>query len=180
MTIATDEHGSPPVNPNGNLYKAMGNVNLSLALVTGLATDATGNVVGDTVTLYNPSTLTPQGAIVLGDVNPLSDLSGTFYPNLGGQASPKTNVALVNVLGNTQSFRANDTQGLVFNGEGNVNLVKIQTANDTTIIGLPFGHAEIPHRFGDTTVLSSTRIVNGRNGVTDNPAAVATGPLSLP
>jgi hypothetical protein len=178
-TIPTDAHGSPPVNPNGNLFKAMGNIDLNLGVVTGPTLDASNNVVGNNVTLYSPTSLSPQGTIALNDLNPLSDLSGTFYPNLGGSASPSTNVALINVLGNTQSFRAHDAQGLVFNGEGNVNLVKIDSATDTTILGFPFSHAEIAHR-NNVLIETPKRSVGSRGDVVVDPTLAAKGPLSLP
>jgi hypothetical protein len=157
----------------------MGNIDLNLGLVTGPALDASNNVIGNNVALYSPTSLTPQGTIVLNDPNPLTDLSGTFYPNLGGTASPQTNVALVNVLGNTQSFRAHDAQGLVFNGEGNVNLVKIDSASDTTILGFPFGHAQIPRR-NNVVIETPKRSVGTRSDVIVDPTLPPKGPLSLP
>ena len=95
-----------------------------------------------------------------------------MHPDLAG-------TALVDIQGNTQSFRALNAQGLVLNGEGNVNLVKIKNTVDTTILGFPFGHAQIPHR-QNVTIISSTRSVGDRNGVIALPNLQPTGPLSLP
>ena len=47
------------------------------------------------------------------------------------------------------------------------------------IAGYPFGHAQIPNRT-NVTILSSTRTVDDRNGVTVVPNTVPTGPLTLP
>ena len=68
---------------------------------------------------------------------------------------------------------------LVFNGAGNVNLVKIHQAADSTLIGFPFGHAQIPLR-KNVTILSSSRVVGNRNVVTVVSGLTPTGPLSLP
>jgi len=63
--------------------------------------------------------------------------------------------------------------------EGNLNLVKIDNAADTTIVAYPFGHAIMPQR-SNVLIESSTRTVDGRNGVTVVPNIKPTGPLSLP
>jgi hypothetical protein len=176
-TIVTDPLGATlpgqgPTLPAGNPNNALGNVDQSLALITGRVTDATtGNVVNQ-VSLYSSTNFAKTGSINLHTSDVLTDISGTFRPSLAG-------TALVDVQGNTQSFRALTAKGLVFNGEGVVNLVKIQSAVDSTIIGFPFGHAQIPFR-QNVTILSSTRAVAGRNGVNVLPNLKPTGPLSLP
>jgi hypothetical protein len=168
-TVTTAANGS---QGGAQLNNALGNVDQSLALDTGLVTNpSTGQVVNQ-VTLFNPQTFASTGTIALKDPNLLTDLSPSFRPSLAG-------VALVEVQGNTQSFRATDARGLVFNGEGNVNLVKIHNAADTTILGFPFEHAQIPLR-SNVTILSPTRSVGTRGGVTVVPGLVPTGPLSLP
>ena len=113
-----------------------------------------------------------MGTVNLNDPNPLSALSGSFRPAIAG-------AALVDVQGNTQSFKAKTARGLIFNGEGNVNKVMINSASDTTIVGYPFGHAVIPYR-SNVTIVSSTRTVGDRNGVVVLPGIRPTGPLSLP
>ena len=154
-----------------SLNNALGSIDQNLALFTGQAV-APGGAEVDKVTLFNPVTLATKKTIALNDPNPLSSLSSSFRPALAG-------AALVDVQGNTQSFKAHSTQGLVFSGEGNVNLVKIAVASDTTIIGYPFGHAAIPNR-SNVTIVSSTRSVGTRNGVVELPNLQPTGPLSLP
>ena len=124
------------------------------------------------VTLYGPQTLTSRGAITLHDPNRLAGLSESFYPNLVGSA-------LIDIQGNVQSFRANDAQGMVLNDAGNLNLVKIDSAAHSVIVGEPFGHAQIPHR-SNVVILSTSRTVDGRNGVSVNPTLRQLGPLSLP
>ena len=66
----------------------------------------------------------------------------------------------------------------MLNDSGNLNLAKIEAASDTTIAAYPFGHAEIPIR-SNVTILSSNRIVAGRNGVSTTLGS-PTGPLTLP
>ncbi len=106
------------------------------------------------------------------DPNLLAGLSESFRPDLGGSA-------LVDIQGNTQSFRAKSARGLILNDEGYINLAKIHNSSDTTIVALPFLHAQMPIR-SNVTILSSSRGVNGRNGVTVNPNLSVVGPLSLP
>ena len=167
MSILSNSTGATA----SSLNNALGSVDQDLALFTGQTTSSAGATV-DTVTLINPVSGTEQSTITLDDSNALSSLSGSFRPSLAG-------AALVDVQGDTQSFKASSTQGLVFSGEGNVNLVQIKEASDTLILGYPFGHAAIPHR-SDVTIISSTRSVGGRNGVTVVPKIKPTGPLFLP
>ncbi|MCA1685438.1 MAG: hypothetical protein LC745_05530, partial [Planctomycetia bacterium] len=167
--IPTDASGA--ALSGSSLNDALGSIDQSLALFTGQTTSAAG-AKADTVTLYNPSSLARQGTVTLNDPNPLSGLSGSFRPGLAG-------VALVDVQGFTQSFKARTARGLVFNGEGNVNLVQIDRATDTTIVGYPFGHAVIPNRT-NVTILSTARTVGTRNDVTVPANLRPTGPLSLP
>ncbi len=166
-TIYTNSNGAT----GSSLDDALGSIGQNLALYTGQTTTSNGATV-DQVTLINPVSNSQGQTISLNDANPLASLSGSYRPTLAG-------LALVDVQGNTQSFKATSTQGLVFNGEGNVNLVKIAHASDTLIIGYPFGHAAIPDR-SNVTIASSSRVVGTRNGVIVLPSIQPTGPLFLP
>jgi hypothetical protein len=162
-TILSNAHGGTASSKND----ALSSINLSLALVTG------SNGTTNTVTLFNPTTFASQGTIALNYGNPLSGMTSVFYPQLQGSA-------LVDVQGNVQSFRANDAQGLVLNDTGNLNLAKINSAVDTTILGAPFGHAQIPRR-QNVVILSTPRAPGTRNGVTVVPQGILpVGPLQLP
>lgn len=177
-TIITDSHGvtAPNQGPNlpaGNPNDALGNIDLTLALDNGKVTDAATGTTVNRVSLYNPSSLARVGVVNLKTADTLTGLSGSFRPDLRG-------VALVDVQGQIQSFRAMDARGLVLNGGGNVNLVKIHNAADTTVVGLPMGHAQIPVRTDVTIFSSGARVVSTRNGVTLVPNLAPTGPLSLP
>ena len=164
-TTNSGTHGQVGTNPSN----AFANIDLGLALVT--TTDPVGRT--NTVVLYNPSTFARTTSVTLkGTPNRLSAITGSFRPDLAG-------TALVDVNGNTQSFRATDAQGLVFNGLGNVNLVKIHKAVDTTIVGYPFSHADIPLR-ENVVIVSTARTPGARNGVTVIPNLRPTGPLSQP
>jgi hypothetical protein len=159
----SDAHGGTATSPND----ALGSIDQNLALVTGVANGA------NTVTIYSPQSLAAQVTpVTLNDPNRLTDLSATFRPALAGSA-------LFDVQGNIQSFRAQDAQGLVLSDLGNLNLLKIDNATDSTIVGYPFGHAIMPQR-SNVLIESSTRTVDGRNGVTVVPNIKPTGPLSLP
>ena len=168
-TIATGPHGQTASSPNN----AMGSIGLRLALDTGLQTDSTTGQTTNTVTFFNPSSDTSTKTVQFDDPHQLSGLSAAYYPSLAGSA-------LIDVQGNTQSLRARTAQGLVFNGEGNVNLVKIDHASDTLIRGYPFGHAAIPDRQNVQIVSTGTRNVGPRNDVTVIDNLPPTGPLSLP
>ena len=169
-TIVTNSLGVTLAN--GNLNNALGSVDQSLALITGQGLDPKTGAAASKVSLYSASSLSKQTDIYLDTTDNLTDLSGSFRPDLKG-------TALVDVQGNTQSFRSQDARGLVFNGEGRVNLVKIEAARDSTIIGFPFVHAQIPLR-SNTVILSTTRAVGDRGGVIQVPGLSPTGPLSLP
>ena len=156
----------PTGTARGAPFNALGSLDQSLALVTGVSDGS------NVVTLYGPQTLTSRGTITLDDPNRLAGLSESFYPNLVGSA-------LIDIQGNVQSFRANDAQGMVLNDAGNLNLVKIAAAAHSVIVGEPFGHAQIPHR-SNVVILSTSRTVDGRNGVTVIPTLRQLGPLSLP
>lgn len=161
--ITSNAHGGTPNSPND----ALASFNENLALFSG-TNGGTG-----TLTLYNPQTFARAGSVTLLYGGRLSGLSSVYRSALA-------NAALVDVQGNMQSFRSHMSQGLVLNDTGNLNLVKIDKATDTTIIGNPFGHAVIPNR-STVLIVSSNRTVGDRNGVTVVPSTVQpTGPLSLP
>jgi hypothetical protein len=156
----------PTGTATSNPLQALGSVDQNLAIVTNVANGT------NVVTLLNPTTLATTGTAKLDDPNPLKGLSESFRPDIQG-------TALIDVQGNVQSLRALDSQGLVFNTAGYIYLAKINVAADTTIVALPFGHAQMPNRT-NTIIESSSRTVDGRNGVTVVPGLEQAGPLSLP
>jgi hypothetical protein len=160
--IPSDTHGATAETPSN----AVGSVDQSLAIVTGFNPGHS-----NTVTFYNPISFASAGSVKLQEGDLLTGLTPSYRPSLAG-------ASLIDVLGNVQSFRAQSAKGLVLNVEGNLNLAKIAAAADTTIAGYPFGHAQVPDR-ASVTILSSTRIVAGRNGVV-TVLKTPTGPLSLP
>jgi hypothetical protein len=147
-------------------FEGIGSIDQNLALLTGVSNGK------NVVTLYNPSTLAIEYAILLNDPNQLTDLSESFRPDL-------VDSALLDIQGNLQSLRATSAEGFVMNVEGYANLVKIQRTSDSTFIALPFAHAQMPMR-SNVTILSSPRSVSGRNGVTIEDNLQPVGPLSLP
>ncbi len=169
-TLVTNATG---VNPTtGQLYNGLGSVNLSLALITGKGTDPNTSQPANVVTLYSPSTLSKSGTIYLDTSDALTSLSGSFRPTLAG-------VALVDVQGNTQSFRAEDATGLVLSDQGNINLAKISSSVDSTIVGYPLTHVKMPYR-ENVSLISGVRKVGSRGNVTQIAGLTPTGPLSQP
>jgi len=162
--------GTVPANANGTLpgapTSALGSIESSLALVTGVTNGR--NVVA----ILNPSTFATQGTVTLNDANPLADLSESFHPELA-------NTALVDVQGNVQSFTARTATGLVLNAAGNLDLLAIGRATDSSVVGLPFGHVDIPAR-ENVTIVTNSRLIGERGGVLVNPAQRQVGPLTLP
>lgn len=156
----------PPGTASSNPGSALGSVDQSLALETGVANGK------NVVELLNPNNLSSQGTITLDDPNRLAGLSESFRPGLAGSA-------LIDVQGNVQSLRSHDAQGLVFNVAGYINLAKIDRASDTLIVGQPFLHAQIPNR-SNVEILTTARSVGDRNGVTIDKNLTQIGPLSLP
>jgi hypothetical protein len=147
-------------------FQALGSIDQSLALVTGVSNGQ------NVVTLYSPSNLSRQGTVTLNDPNRLVGLSESFRPDL-------VDTALIDIQGNLQSLRGVNARGLVLNDVGYANLVKFHSVADSTFIGLPFGHAQFPQRT-NVTIVSSSRPVAARNGVTINSTLAPVGPLSLP
>lgn len=159
-------------NTGGNPNDALGSFGQSLALVSGVTTNPATGQLANKISLLSPSNAAIEGTSYLSDANRLTGLSSEFTPSIAGSA-------LIDVQGNTTRLVANDAQGLVFNGEGNINLVKINRASDTSIVGFPFGHAAIPHR-SNVSIVTSPRTVGDRSGVTVLPSLSPNGPLSLP
>jgi hypothetical protein len=142
---------------------ALGSVDHKLALGLG----ASGGT--NTINLYEPSSLSPAGSIVLNYGDPVVALSANFRPNLTGSA-------LVDIQGNVQSFRGGDARGLVLNDTGNLNLVKFVHMDSATIVGQPVGHIQIKDR-SNVSILTPTRTVDGRNDVQVNHGLSQIGPL---
>ncbi len=152
---AIKSHGNyvnvSPTDTTDQIGEALGNVDGSIALVTG-ASNGT-----NTVTLYNPSTLGSRGTITLEDPDLITALSGNFRTDLTG-------TALVDIQGNVQSIRGGTANGLVLNDTGNLALVKFNRINNSEVVGLPISHLEIKHR-SNAIFISSEREVGHRNGV---------------
>ena len=146
--------------------RALGSIESNLALDTGVSNGQ--NVIA----LLNPSTLATQGQVSFNYPNALSDLSESFHPEIAG-------TALVDVQGNVQSFTAKTATGLVLNDAGNLNLLAIGTATNSSVVGLPFGHVNIQNR-NNVAIVTNSRLVGERGNVTVIPGARQTGPLTLP
>ncbi len=146
--------------------KALGSIEGLLALVTGVSNGQ------NTVSLYTPQGISPAGTLTLNDPNLIVGLSNSFHPELAG-------TALVDVQGNIQSFNATSVHGLALNDSGNLNLVKIISASDSTIVGQPVGHLILIQR-QNVTIVTPTRSVGTRQGVVVDPTLRPLGPLSLP
>jgi hypothetical protein len=145
---------------------ALGSVDQSLALV---ASTAGGT---NTVKLYTPGSSSSSGTITFNYADPLGALSSTFRPDLTTSGS-----ALIDIQGNVQSIRGGSATGMVLNDTGNLNLVKIGSVTDSTIVGQPLSHIQISHR-SNVTILTPSRTVGGRNDVTVIPNLNQIGPLS--
>ncbi|MFI5460798.1 MAG: hypothetical protein ACHRXM_35755 [Isosphaerales bacterium] len=143
---------------------ALGSIDQSLALVAPSAAGATTN----TVKLYGSSS--SGRTLTLNYADPLAALSSSFRTDL-------TDSALIDIQGNVQSIRGGSATGMVLNDNGNLNLVKFESLTNSTIIGQPLGHLQIKSRSNDI-VLTPTRDVAGRNGVTVNDNLKPIGPLS--
>ena len=169
-TALTSQGLDIPAGPNngiaGNPSVAIGSLNSFLAIDTGVVNGQ------NVVKLYSPIGLTAEGSFTLDDANPLADLSQSFHPELA-------NTTLIDVQGNVQSFTAKTATGLVLNDAGNLNLLTIGNASNSSVIGLPFGHVDIAVR-NNVTITTNSRLVGKRGGVTINPSAQQVGPLVLP
>jgi hypothetical protein len=144
---------------------AMGSVDQSLALV---ASTTNGTNV---VKLFAPGSSSSSGTLTIDYADPLEALSGTFRTGL-------TSSALVDIQGNVQSIRGGDATGMVLNDSGNLNLVKLGSVTDSTIVGQPVSHVQIAHR-SNVTILTPSRTVGSRNDVKVDHSLNPIGPLSL-
>ncbi len=152
-------------NPT-SIPRALGSVEENLALDTGVQNGV------NVVQLYSATSLAHIGTITLKDPNLLTDLSGSFHPELAG-------TALVDVQGNLRSFRSLKANGLVVNDNGFLNLVQINSLANSEVIGQPVGHTRI-HMRNNVLILSADRVVGIRGGVFTVPNLLPVGPLTLP
>ncbi len=150
----------------GDTSRAVGSIGSNLALDTGVSNGK--NVLA----LLSPTTLASQGSVSLNYGNPLSDLSESFHPEIAGSA-------LIDVQGNVQSFTAQTVRGLVFNGAGNLNLIKARNVANSSVVGFPLSHVDINVR-NNVSIVTTSRLVGDRNGVTVNASQRVLGPLTLP
>ena len=192
LLVPGDIDVGPAGSARANPTMALGSIERDLALVTGVAgggntvslltptfattsattttTTSTGSSSG-TSTVTTPY-LTPDGTVTLADPNRLAGLSESFHPELVGSV-------LVDIRGDLGTFAADTSRGLVLNDSGSLGLLHIGNATDTTVVARPFLHASIKHR-NNVLILSTTRAVDGRNGVTVDPTLRPIGPLTLP
>lgn len=154
--------------PPNNTPFALGSIDASLALVTAVNASAGTN----TLTLYDPRTLTPQGAVALLWPNRLTGLSESFHPELQG-------AAVINVGGILKRLQVNQATGMVVNTIGFLNQVRIGSATDSALIGQPFGHASI-HQRRNVQIISSTDRGAPKGGVNLIPGLRVVGPLTPP
>lgn len=152
-----------PLYPN-QPGPALGSVDQSLALVAG----ASGGT--NTVNLYAAGSSSSDGTLTLDYADPLVGLSSSFRPDLTGSA-------LIDIQGNVESIRGGSATGVVLNDNGNLNLVKFASVTNSTIVGQPVSHLQIANR-SNLTVLTPSRTVAGRNGVTVDSSLAPIGPLS--
>jgi hypothetical protein len=152
--------------------QALGSVDQALAAVIGLVYNSDGQPIANQVGLQSTITLSNRGSIQLNYPNLLTGLSEAFRPDLAG-------AALIDIQGNVQSIRGKSATGMVINDTGNLNLLKFQRVTNSTILGQPFGHVDIGRR-SNVSIVSSSRDVDGRGGVTVVKNLRVIGPLSLP
>jgi hypothetical protein len=136
---------------------ALGSIDQTLALVTG-ASNGTNSI------------LTSNGTVTLDYPDLLTGLSEAFRADLG-------NSALIDIQGNVQSIRGDSATGLVFNDNGNLNLVKFDSISNSTIVGQPLSHINVQHR-SHVIVLTPSRTVGDRSAVTVDPKLQPIGTLS--
>jgi hypothetical protein len=145
---------------------ALGSIDQNLAIDLGV------NNGQNTIGLYNPTNLSSVGTISLDDPNKLADLSESFHPELAG-------TALIDVQGDVQSINVGNVNGLALNVNGNLNQIKFNNAQNSTVVGQPVSHVIIIKR-NNVTIETPSRAVGTRNGVLIIPTLRPLGPLSLP
>jgi hypothetical protein len=153
-----------PVPPT-QVGSALGAVDQNLALDTGVFG---GNNV---IKLLSPSSLSTQGTIALDYPDLLSGLSESFRTDLGG-------TALIDIQGDVQSVRGNSVNGMFLNDTGNLATFKIQRVDNSTVVGQPISHIQVPRRY-NATFLTSSREVGNRNGAMQVLNIKPIGPTGL-
>ena len=154
--------GTTPANPP--VSQAYGSIDQQLALVTDTSND---------VALYDPSTLVQNGSLKLNYANPITGLSESFHTELTG-------TAVINVSGALHELKSNRVNGLVMTDLGFLNRINVQRMSNSTLVGLPIGHIQIPNR-SNVTLLSSKRgAIGDRGAVTARARQLAVGPLQQP
>jgi hypothetical protein len=154
---------------NPNPFTGFGSIDGSLAQLTGVT--AGKNVIS----LLDPSTLAPEGTILLNTAAPLAGLTESFHPEL-------VNASVINVLGVLKLFQARRTRGLVLNTLGVLDTVNIHLAVDTAVVGRPITHVGIPNR-QNVLLLSTARGTDGNDttgGVIIDKDMRPVGPIALP
>jgi hypothetical protein len=158
--------------PAGSNNGIAGSSSIALGSIDSFLAVDEGSVNGvNLVNLYTPNGLTSEGSVTLADANSLAALSQSFHPEL-------TNTALIDVQGNVQTFTAKSVNGLVLNVAGNFNLLQANTATNSSVIGLPFAHVSIKNR-SNVSIITNSRLVGTRGGVTVNASQKEVGPLFL-
>jgi hypothetical protein len=158
---------NPPFTPlNSNMPgptqpgAALGSIDQSLAWILSSPSNGTTTI-----------SLSSGGKITLTYPNQLVSLSEAYRPDLAG-------AAVIDIQGNVQSIRGGSATGMVLNDTGNLNLVKLSSVRNSTIIGQPVSHLQIAHR-SKVIVLTPSRTVGTRNGVTLDSKLQPIGPISL-
>ncbi len=151
--------------PATQIGTSLGAVDQNLALDTGV-TNGKNNIK-----LLSPSSLSTQGTITLNYPDLLSGLSESFRTDLGG-------TALIDIQGDVQSVRGNTANGMFLNDTGNLATIKIQRVDNSTIVGQPISHIQVPHR-SNATFLTSSREVGNRNGAMQVLNIQPIGPTGL-
>jgi hypothetical protein len=139
---------------------ALGSIDQSLAWILSPPSNGTTTI-----------SLSSGGKITLTYPDQLVSLSEAYRPDLAG-------AAVIDIQGHVQSIRGGSATGMVLNDTGNLNLVKLVSAKNSTIIGQPVSHLQIQHR-SKVTVLTPSRAVGMRNGVTVDSELQPIGPISL-
>ncbi len=159
----------PPAGPNPPVTSppgpALGSIDQSLALVLSFNPATSTNLATNSIDTEN-------GMYTITYPDPLVGLSETFRPDLAGSA-------LIDIQGSVQSIRGDTAKGMVLNDTGNLNLVKFRSLTDSSIVGQPIGHLQIRSR-SDNVILSSKRVIKGRNDVKVDKHLNTIGPLSQP
>ena len=151
---------------NGDNSRALGSIGSTLALDLGVMNGK------NVLSLINPTTLASQGGLTLNYPNPLSDLSESYHPEIAG-------TALIDVQGNIQALKVKSANGLVLDSAGNLNLLQVGKLTNSSVVGLPISHVKIGTR-SNVEIITNSRLISNRNGVTVVPALGPIGPLSLP